>query len=136
MAGFDAFGTKWAISTDGGTSYTDVADVSNIDVLDVSVDTLDTTTHSTPSKWRTFVGGLRDAGELSMEINYDPALHGLIWANVGVTTKQKVTLTDAAPAATVVFDAIITGFKAQAPFDDKLTATVSVKVSGAPVITP
>jgi predicted secreted protein len=136
MAGVDAFGTQWAISTDGGSTFTDVADVTNVGVLAVKVDTIDTSSHDSADQWREFIGGMKDAGELQMDINYDPALHGTIFSNVGGDPlSHKITLTDAG-AAVVTFDAIITGMKAEAPFDDKLAATVTLKVSGAPVITP
>jgi predicted secreted protein len=136
MAGIDAFGTTWAMATGGGTSYTNLADVTSIDVLDVKADTIDVTAHDSASGWREFIGGLKDAGELSMDINYDPAAHGTIFSNIGSdAVSHKITLPDAG-AAVVTFDGIITGMKAQAPYDDKLSATVTVKVTGAPTITP
>lgn len=136
MSAIDAFGTKWAFSTDGGTTFVNVADVTKIDVLAIKADTTDASSHDSPSQWREFIGGMKDAGDLSMEVNYDPSVHGTILANVGgLPIKHKITLTDAG-AAVVAFDAIITGIKAQAPYDDKLAATVTIKVSGAPVITP
>lgn len=136
MSGIDAFGTKWSFSTDGGTTFTDVADVTKIDVLAIKADTTDVSSHDSTGQWREFTGSMKDGGELSMELNYDPAVHGTILAQIGGTPiKHKVTLTDAG-AAVVAFDGIITGLKAQAPYDDKLSATVTVKVSGAPTITP
>jgi hypothetical protein len=79
---------------------------------------------------------MKDGGELKMEVNYDPAAHGTIFSNLGgAPIDQKVTLSDAG-AAVVAFNGIITGFQAQAPYDDKLSASVTIKVSGAPVITP
>lgn len=136
MSAVDAFGTVWAISTDGGTVYTPVADVSDIGVLDVKADTIETTVHSSAGQWRTFVGGLKDGGELKMSINYDPALHGTIYANIAVDgIKHRITLPDAG-AAVVDFNAIITGFSVGAPFDDKLSGDVTIKLSGAPVVTP
>jgi predicted secreted protein len=136
MAGVDAFGTKWAIDPAGGTAYVDVAEVTSVDVLDIKVDTIDVSSHDSANQWREFLGGMKDAGELSMDINYDPADHGTIFSNIGVdAVANRITLTDAG-AAVVTFDGIITGMKAQAPYDDKLSATVTIKVSGAPTITP
>jgi predicted secreted protein len=136
MAGIDAFGTIWSISTDGGTTFIPVAEVTKIDVLDVKADTTDVSSHDSPGQWREFIGGMKDAGSLSFDVNYDPAAHGTIFSNIGGDPiKQKITLPDAG-AAVVAFDAIITGMKAQAPFDDKLAATVTIKVSGPVVITP
>lgn len=135
MAAVDAFGTVWAMSTDGGSTYTDVADVTEIGVLDVKADTIESTVHGSAGGWRTFIGGLKDGGELSMSINYDPANHGTIFAEIGEDTGHELTLTDEGDA-TVVFDGIITGLSVGAPMDDKLTGSVTIKVSGAPVITP
>jgi predicted secreted protein len=135
MSAIDAFGTVWAISTDGGTTFTAVAQVTNIGVLDIKADTIETSDHDSADQYRTFIGGMVDGGELKFDINYDPSVHGTLLDNVGKVLKHKVTLTDAG-AATVEFDGIITGLSAEAPFDDKLAGSASVKVSGKPVITP
>lgn len=134
MAGIDAFGTQWAMH-DGASTYVDVAEVTSISVLDVSVDSIDTSSHDSPSQWREFVAGMKDGGELSMEINYDPALHGTIFSALGAERNHRITLSDSG-AATVAFAGFISGFSADAPYDDKLAATVSIKVSGAVTITP
>lgn len=137
MAGIDAFGTEWQIGDGGGPEvFTAVADVTNIGVLDAQAETLDVSSHDSAGQWREFVGGMKDAGELSMELNYDPAVHGTIFDLLGgPETNMKIVLPDAG-AAEVDFAAIVTGFEAGAPFDDKLTASVTLKLSGAVVITP
>jgi predicted secreted protein len=136
MAAVDAFGTIWSISTDGGSTFTAVGEVTNVDVLAVKVDTIDTSSHDSDDQWREFVGGMKDGGELSMDINYDPGLHGTILSNLGGDPiAHKIVLTDAG-AAVVTFDGILTGLQAKAPYDDKLSGTATIKVSGAPVITP
>lgn len=137
MAGIDAFGTVLGLGNGDGPpeTFTPVAEVTNIDVLDVKVDTNDVSSHDSAGQWREFIPGMKDAGELSMDLNYDPALHGTLWTAVGVEKNWQITLTDGG-AATVAFAAIVTGFKAQAPFDDKLAASITIKVTGAPVITP
>jgi predicted secreted protein len=136
MSGVAAFGTKWSFSTDGDTTFTDVAEVTNIDVLNIKADTMDVSSHDSPNEYREKLGGMKDGGSLSMAINYDPALHGTIFSNIGgAPIKHKITLTDAG-AAVVAFDGIITTMQAKAPFDGKLEATVTVEVSGEPIITP
>lgn len=139
MAGIDAFGTQWEVELDpvGNPGvFTAVADVTNIDVLDVEADTIDVSSHDSTDQWREFVAGMKDGGELSMELNYDPADHGTIFGLVGDDPLgHKITLPDSG-AAEVTFDAIVTGFSAQAPYDDKLSATVTIKVSGAVTVTP
>lgn len=134
MAGYDAFGTQWAMH-DGVSTFVNVGEVVSVDVLDISVDDLDTSSHASPGQWREFISGMKDGGELSMEVNYDPALHGLLFSALGVTRQHKITLTDAG-AAEVAFSGYIKGISAQAPHDDKLSATFTVKVTGAVTITP
>lgn len=134
MAGIDAFGTIWAM--DGGTAtFTDVGELTSIDLLDVEVDSIDVSSHDSPSQWREFVAGMKDGGELTMEVNYDPALHGTLFSALGVSQGHRITLPDAG-AATITFDGFVSGMTAQAPYDDKLSASVTVKVTGAVTITP
>ncbi len=136
MAAVDAFGTVWAMDPAGGTNYTDVADVTEIGVLDISAETIESTVHGSAGGWRTFIGGLKDAGELKMSINYDPAVHGTILSNIAKDgVAHEITLTDAG-AATVTFDGIITGLSVGAPMDDKLSGEVTIKISGAVTVTP
>lgn len=136
MAGVSAFGTVWAVSNDAGVTYTSVADVTEVSVLDSSADTIDTTAHDTADGWRTFIGGVKDPGELKMSLNYDPAVHGDIFDLLGEDgIKHKITLADAG-AAVVTFEGIVTGFSVGAPYDDKMSGEVTIKVSGKPTVTP
>jgi predicted secreted protein len=135
MAGIDAFGTIWEVELTAAV-FTAVAEVTNVGFLDVSAETIDVSSHDSADQWREFVAGMKDAGELSMEVNYDPALHGTIFAELGGDAKgHRITLPDAG-GATVEFDAIVTGFSGSAPFDDKLAATITIKVTGPVTITP
>lgn len=137
MAAVDAFGTQWELGNGDGPpeTFTPVAEVTNVDVLDVKVDTTDASSHDSAGQWREFIPGMKDGGELSFDINYDPALHGTIFSAIGIEKNMKIVLTDAG-AAEVAFAGIVTGMKASAPYDDKLSASVTVKVNGAPTITP
>lgn len=134
MAGIDAFGTQWKMH-DGASTYVTIEEVTNVGVLSIDVDTIDVSSHDSPSQWREFLGGMKDGGELSMEINYDPALHGSIMTAIGATRNHKIILPDAG-AAEVSFAAVVSGFSAGAPYDDKLSGTVTLKVSGAVTVTP
>lgn len=134
MAGIDAFGTAWAMH-DGASTYVDVGEVTSIDVLDIEVEDLDVSSHDSPGQWREYVAGMKDGGELSMEVNYDPALHATVLSALGTTRDQRITLPDSG-AATVAFEAYVKGFTAQAPYDDKLSATITLKVTGAVTVTP
>ena len=138
MAKYDAFGTIWSLEYVAAT-FTPVGQVTNIDVMDIDVDTIDVSDHSSTGQWREFVAGMKDAGELSMDVNLDPATHMATtdspYAHVGGDPiGMKITLPDAG-AAEIAFDGIITGCSAAAPYDDKLEATFTVKVTGPITIT-
>jgi predicted secreted protein len=134
MAGVDAFGTVWEVEWDDLT-FTAVGDITNIDVMDVSVDVQDVSAHDSPSQWREKIGGMKDGGELSMELNFDPTNHAIILTNLGVEHSMRFTLTDTG-AASVTFQGFVSGMGAAAPYDDKLSASVTVTVTGPVTITP
>lgn len=137
MAGVDAFGTTLGMGNGDGPpeTFTSVGDITGIDVLDIDVDAIDMTTHDSTGGWREFEAGLKDAGELSVDLNYDPSVHGTLFSAIGVEKNWEITLTDSG-AAKVTFAAFINGFKANAPYDDKLSGTFTLKVTGAVTITP
>jgi predicted secreted protein len=128
MAGIDAFGTTLAVGA------TTIGELTNIDVLDVSADDYDVTTHDSTDQWREFIGGLKDGGTLSGDLNFDPADHGTILDLVGETDQIVITLPADADDATVTFDGYINGLSAAAPHDGQLEAEISIKVTGEPVL--
>jgi predicted secreted protein len=134
MAGIDAFGTTLGID-DGGAGFDLVGEITELDVLDVEVEDLDVTTHDSPDQWREYLGGLKDGGELSFTLNFDPALHASLLDEVGAPHTFQIILPADADDAEVDFAGHINGMSAAAPHDDKLEAEMTIKVSGAPTIT-
>ncbi len=135
MANYAAFGTLLKIA---GTT---VAGVTNIGGPGLTLETIDVTNHSSASAWREFVGGLKDGGEISVDIVFDPvaATHknasgGLLYL---LTTRASasftITFPDAAPT-TWTFAAFVTSFEVGAPVADGLTASVTLKITGAPTL--
>lgn len=132
MAQQAAFGTLLEIDNAG---YSTVAYVRDISGPNLSMDTIETTNHSSSSGWRTYVAGLIDGGEISANIAWDPgaATHGnstgLLSELTGRTIEGfRVTWPD---TSTFTFDGLVTGFEPGAPHDGLLTADVRIKVTGA-----
>src|SRR5687768_227094 len=75
MSGRDGFGTQFkrAIGTAPGTTYEVIANVTNISGPSRSRETIDVTAHDSPDQYMEFIGGLKDGGEVSLDINYDPS---------------------------------------------------------------
>lgn len=136
MSGIDAFGTT--LSRGDGIepteAFTPIANVTNITPPSLSRDTSDVTAHDSADGWREFIGLLKDGGEVSIDVNYDPSKHDTLVDDFDDvdTRSYKITFPDATEWA---FEAIMTGFEPDAPHDDKLTASVTFKVSGKPTIT-
>ncbi|WP_327268813.1 phage tail tube protein [Streptomyces sp. NBC_01218] len=136
MAGMDGFGTKLQRG-DGETPevFTEIADVTNLSAPGLSRETIDVTSHGSPNGWMQFLGGLKDPGEVSADINYQPTLHDLLVEDFEDTAPRnyKIVFPDE-ESTTWAFPAILTGFEPEAPYDDKASASLTFKVSGKPTI--
>lgn len=131
----NAFGTL--LKRNGTT----VAEVNDITPPSLSRDDIEVTHHQSPSRWREFIKGLKDAGEFSMSINYIPsnsthnASTGLLADFANDTTIDTWTLVFPDTAATTwSFPGYVKGFSPSAPIDDKLSADVTMKVAGQPTL--
>lgn len=137
MAGLDAFGT--ILRRGNGATPTEVfaalANITNISGPGHSRETLDVSAHDSPNQYRQFLGGIKDAGEVSLDVNYDPGVHDILLDDLDDEDPRNYEIEY--PDGTVhAFAAILTGFESTAPFDDKLSATITFKVNGKPEVTP
>lgn len=139
-------GTQTAVAmTTTGAVFGEIAEVISINGMSLKLDTVDVTTHQSPGGWKEYIGVSKDAGEISFEINYVPAdathddTTGLIWDidNRVIRSFHLVFPDNAADASKTCwkFSGLVTSFAPTAPHDGKLSAAVSVKVSGVPILT-
>lgn len=137
MPGLNAFGTELQRG-DGATSaevFTAIANVTSIKGPELSRDTIDVTAHNSTDAWMEFVGSLKDGGEVSVDVNYDPSLHDVLIGDFDDDAPRNYKIAfPVTPAVTWAFKALLTGFSAEAPYDDKLAASLTLKVSGKPTI--
>lgn len=136
MPGIDGFGTELQRGDGGGVEvFTALANLTNIEGPGLERETIEVTAHNSVEAWKEFLGGLKDGGEVSLDVNYDPALHDTLIADFDDDEPRNYRLVfpDAA-ATTWTFKAILTEFNPEAPFDDKLAASITFKVSGKPTI--
>lgn len=119
-----------------------VAEVVSVTPPSLARDAVDATHTESPEKWREFIPGLRDGGEASIEMNFIPAGAGteriLQSFNSDDVASCRIIFpdgdADASPITATVweFSGFITGFAPEAPVDGKMSATVTVKISGKP----
>jgi predicted secreted protein len=124
-----AVGTKFQI----GAQY--VAELSEIGGLDLSADTIDVTALDSTGGYRSFIGGFKDAGEVSLSGFFNPgdlgqaALYNDFLS--GVTDNFTILFPF---GASWTFAGVITGFKTSAALEDAISFEATVKVSGQPTL--
>jgi predicted secreted protein len=142
MAGRDGFGTLFQRATGAapGTTYQTIANVTNIGGPERTRETIDVTAHDSPGGWMEFLGGLKDGGEISLDINYDPSepTHDLDddFDDVDPRNYRIILLPDTEDEHTWQIKGILTNVSDEFPYDDKMARSITVKVTGKPVLTP
>ena len=114
------------------SSETAVGQVVSVSGPSVSTATIDVTDIAGSEK--TFIAGMVDGGEVSLEVSYDPATaatnHGVMTTALlagTATDGWKITWSDGAHVSAL---GIVTSFSASAAIDDKVTASFTIKVTG------
>lgn len=140
MAGIDAFGTQFKRDSTGAGVFVTIANVSDISGPSRSREAIEVTAHDSPDQYREFVKGLKDGGEVTLTINYDPgaATHADLDADFeedALRDYQVVILPGEADEHTWEFSALITALGDEFPIDDRMEREVTVKISGKPTLT-
>lgn len=134
MSGQDAFGTQLLRGNDATPQiFLGIGHCTNITPPGLSRETIDVTDHGSPGAWMEFIGSLKDGGEFSAEVNYIPGEHDALIDDLDDPEPRnyRVVFPDDL-ATTWNFTGILTGYETEAPYDDKLSATLTWKVSGKP----
>ena len=103
----------------------------------MEADTLDSTVHGATQYFRTFEKGLIDAGEIGVDLffefsdNYTYAFTAL-----KTTSLQSITITAPSTPSNTRFscNGHIVGLEGEMPHDDLMSISLTVKVSGVPVV--
>lgn len=131
----NAFGTL--LKRNGTT----IAEVTDISAPELSRDTAEVTHHQSPNMWRERIKILKDAGEVSMSINYIPsnsthnAATGILADFANDTTNDTWTLVFPDTAGTTwSFAGAVTKHSSKEPIDDRITADITIQVMGQPTL--
>lgn len=128
------YGSEFAIG-DGLGAFTPVAEVTSITPPSDSTDVIDVTHMASPNRTREFIQGLNDPGECSFEMNFVPGSDAdtAIQALKGAGTKDfQITFPPGGTGAvTWTFSGFLTGYEPAVPNEDKMTATVTIKVTSS-----
>ncbi len=133
---YHAFGALLQYEDSGSPgTFINVAEIKDISGPGESLDTVDATTHSSPSATREFLAGLLDPGEVSFSIAYDPEdASGQAFMIAALRTRElnnfrivSKTTNDAFRE----FEGFVTGFEPKDPVEGIIEADFSIKVTGA-----
>ena len=130
-------GTKIAVG-DGASPevFTDIGDIEGWSGLDGQVTEIDVTDLDSTSK--EFIMGLKEEGSFQVDLNWIPANAEQVSLradmNAGTKRNFKVTGTDS-PATVIIFAAFVTQFSMSGTKDDKVTASITLRITGAVTIT-
>jgi predicted secreted protein len=136
VSGVDAFGIALkrgdgVIPTEG---FVAIGKVTGVNGPEIERETYDVTAHDSEDGWREFIGGLKDGGEVSINLNYDPRVHDTLMADFEDTAPRNYQMVFPGGIGQWDLKLILNGFSQEAPVDEKLSAELKFKVSGKPAI--
>lgn len=131
-------GDATSTDTTAGVALTAVAQISNIGGPGLSADTEDVTTHDSTGGWEESVVTVLRSGEVALDLVYDPnaATHGAttgLLAKLEDKTFAQYQISFPGPYLWT-FDGYSAGFEPSAPHDGALTASATIKITGAPTL--
>jgi len=135
---FWAFGTILQMG-DGATSetFTAIAELTEINPPQMSKDSIEVSNHSSPSRYREFLAGMKDGGTVSGKGNWLPnnATHdentGLLESFTDDSNHNwKLVLPDS--LGTFSFVGHLTSFNPETPLTAQGALSFSIKISGKP----
>ena len=139
MPGVAALGMVVQFGTATGTTTSaTLTNVTNISGLDSDVSEIDVTSHDSSGKYREFVSSFVDAGEVQFDLNFNPnevthrATSGgiLYLRDQGITVPWKLKF-PGTPSHSVSFQGFVKSAPLDLPYDDKQSATVTIRVTGS-----
>jgi hypothetical protein len=132
MSALDAFGAVLKLGT------TTIGGLLDVEGPSLERKVIDTTNHGSPNGWMQYLPGLKDGGEVTFSVLFDPddtshTSAGLVnnLATATAVVSWSLTFSDPTPAVWS-FSGFVSKFTPKAPVDGALTADVTIKVSGQP----
>jgi predicted secreted protein len=130
--GYLAFGTTLSWNSQA------LAEVVNLTGPSMKADAKEMTSHDSTGGFREYLSGLKDGGEITLDLNFVPGdTNGIIAlvADYKAGTARTAVITGPTAAAfTWTATAIVTSVEPSFPFDDKLGISVTLKLTGVPVM--
>ena len=137
---FDGYGVGLGIG-DGasGEVFTDFAEITDVAGPSYAKDTIDVSHSTSVDKYREFIAGFKDAGEVTLTLNMTQADFASILAKFELEADNNYQLTipddNFSTLPTIVFAAHVTAIGTAYPTQDKVSQDVTFKITGKPTYT-
>ena len=136
---FSGVGTTFARgagNTSGSEDFTTIAEINSISGPNKTRSTIDVTSLDSTGGYREFITSFRDAGEVTLEMNFTRDGYEDMNTDFESDTivEYRITLPDTGNTI-LDFTGYVTALGSSIPLDDKVTASVTIKISGQVTLT-
>jgi len=116
---------------DGAGSWANLAEINSITGPGMSRDVIDVTSLDSTGSYREFITGFRNAGTISLSMNFTRTTYALMKTDFESDTAQnyEIVLSDD-ETTTLEFEGLVTELPISIPPDDKITVDVTIQISG------
>lgn len=114
-----------------GSAWEDIAEINSITGPGMSRDTIDVTSLDSVGGYREFIAGFRNAGTVGLAMNFTRDTYDLMKADFEDDNLKnyEIVLSDR-ENTTLEFEGLVTELPLSIPADDKITADVTIQISG------
>jgi len=118
-----------------GSAWVHIAEIKSIDGPSKTRDTIETTNLDTTGGYKTFIASFRDAGTVQLSMNFTRATYELMDDDFASETLKnyEIILPDS-EVTSIEFEGLVTELGLSITTGDVVSAPVTIKVSGAPVM--
>lgn len=126
FAGVGTLFRRWS-----GSAWVNIAEVNSISGPSMSRETIDVTSLDSIGGYREFIAGFRDAGTIQLAMNFTRDTIDTMKDDFESDTNQnyEIVLPDT-ENTTLEFVGLVTELPLEIPPDDKVTMTVTIKITG------
>ncbi len=126
------YDSTFGIESTTPDDYVVVAEVVSITPPAMQRDTIDVTHLKSPDSYKEFIAGLSEGGDASIGLNFVPsATDALVAAFDAGAGKFQITFPN---GVTMTFEGIVTSYELGEISLDKMSATLTIKATGKPVL--
>jgi predicted secreted protein len=130
------YGTRFYMAeTPTATVLTKLAEVTSVTPPEEEVAEVEVTHYESPGRTREFIAGLSDSGSTTIEMNWVPgsATDEMLTVARGdrLVRTMRIVTPPGEGSQQFTFPAYVSGYSRALPLDDRMTATVTLRISGA-----